>query len=296
MNISDKRIVLCRPEGGLNDQLSQIEVCAKYAENYGRILIVDTNYKHSYTFHDQLLNYFIPKQNNLIFDCEKYLGELNEMDVFPKSLQGRIHQYFTQWNYQKHAFSDRDSGEILSFNNQEYDEQLLVHHQHGGYPYEAKEFFKRVRLADTLFEELKRRLSLIGDNYSAIHIRNTDMKTDYKVAILQLKNVQFKKLFVGTDNVETLEYFIEEFGDRIYSFSCLPQADGKPLHYFSDKSTAFQRNKDAILDLIILAKSPDLHIVKVLNNEFSEYSGYSRLANLLNKDSQLLDTLIANKV
>lgn len=38
------RYLLCRPRGGINDTLNQIELCWRYARSYNRILVVDTEY------------------------------------------------------------------------------------------------------------------------------------------------------------------------------------------------------------------------------------------------------------
>jgi hypothetical protein len=37
-----QRYVLCRPQGGLNDVLCQVELCRRYAAQHGRTLVVDT--------------------------------------------------------------------------------------------------------------------------------------------------------------------------------------------------------------------------------------------------------------
>ena len=37
-----EQVVLCRPEGGFNDILCQIELCWRYADAHERVLVVDT--------------------------------------------------------------------------------------------------------------------------------------------------------------------------------------------------------------------------------------------------------------
>ena len=86
------KIVLVRPQGGLNDTLVQIEKCCNYAEISGRKVIVDTAYTGSYTFHDALSNYFDSRQRGLILDVSKF--EISKArDVFPSHLSGRLEKH-----------------------------------------------------------------------------------------------------------------------------------------------------------------------------------------------------------
>ncbi len=140
------------------------------------------------------------------------------------------------------------------------------------------------------------RLQLIGEPYSAIHIRNTDMKTDYSDALNELAANRVSPLFVATDNKDVLEHFKSTLlSSRIFSFSDLGHNAGQTLH-LNIKSTeeAFARNKDAILDLLTLARADRLTLCKSDKNGIpkSGYSGYSLLARNLNKSQNVLKTLV----
>jgi hypothetical protein len=93
MEISNKKIILCRPQGGLNDKLSQIEICCEYAEIHGRIVIVDTLYQSKTSFFEEFSRYFISKKTNLIFNSINYKEKLERMRVYPRFLNGRLYNY-----------------------------------------------------------------------------------------------------------------------------------------------------------------------------------------------------------
>src|SRR5947209_3468047 len=66
--LSKDRLLLCRPQGGLNDMLCQIEKCCQYADRVGRTVIVDTDYARSApaTFKDHLSKYFVSLRVGLV--------------------------------------------------------------------------------------------------------------------------------------------------------------------------------------------------------------------------------------
>lgn len=291
MNIRDKKIILCRPEGGIKDKFSQIETCISYAEKFGRIVIVDTDYKNMFAFKGNFSDYFDSLSSNLILDAMPYYGQLEEMSVFPRELRGRIHAYSLLFDKQSAMHFDSMTGVIISFKDKQYEEQILVHNQLGGSPY-AKNFLKRVRLKNHLRTELNERIKILGASYSAIHIRNTDIKTNYLHIITELEKVNFDKLFLATDSKLVLDKFQDVFNKKIISFSDIPENNEFPLHFYQGLNS-YQRNKDAILDLLTLALSKDLFIAKVHNVSWGEFSGFSLLAGNLKNDPVTLSNLIS---
>lgn len=51
--------------------LCQIVKCCRYAEKTGRYVVVDTNYKSTISFHDDLDKYFSSRHEGLILGLEK---------------------------------------------------------------------------------------------------------------------------------------------------------------------------------------------------------------------------------
>ena len=79
--------------GGLNDMLCQIEKACRYAERFDRTVVVDANYYLSRYFRDDLSTYFTSRQSTLILDPAELGERLDEMEVFPGVLAGRVNRY-----------------------------------------------------------------------------------------------------------------------------------------------------------------------------------------------------------
>ena len=62
--VKNKKYILCRPVGGLNDIFCQIEKCWQYAEKYNRILIVDTDKSQGLLGQNFLDFFFLKKKNS----------------------------------------------------------------------------------------------------------------------------------------------------------------------------------------------------------------------------------------
>jgi hypothetical protein len=147
-------------------------------------------------------------------------------------------------------------------------------------------------LQDSLNKLLQQRLKSIGGPYTAFHIRNTDYKTDYRDFVTrETKNIP-GPIFIATDSFPTLiecERIIGE--DRAFSFTSLPPMDDKPLHAMLENSPI--NNRDAILDLCMLALAERLFIMPLVNNPAGEcYSGFSILAQKLFETKSIMEGLI----
>lgn len=281
-----ERILLCRPQGGLNDMLCQIEKCCQYAEQTARIVIVDTNYKHARYFKDDLENYFVSRSPRLVLSARRHAEALNGLRVFPEFLAGRVNEYTSARNHETGLECESETRLPVTFDfSRDYPHPLLVHHQSGGGEISILALM-RMRLQAALASELMRRIDSIGAPYSAIHVRHTDYQTNYRQAIEELKCAPDGLLFVATDNRRVLEEFIAELGEeRVFSFSASSLSSGEPIHRLRPADAgSFARNRDAILDLFMLALSEKLYLLKLENKRdttFSAYSGFSRLARNL---------------
>ena len=284
--------MLCRPQGGLNDILSQIEACRQYAETFNRTLIVDTAYEGSSTFHDDLRNYVQSRDPRIVPGLNRARFPIEAMTVAPGWLRGRIDSYRAELRHDAQesarlgrsarTWQDVETGQALSFDfSRDHDEQLLVHHQMGGRN-DSVVALARMRLRPALASELKRRLDLIGGPYTAIHVRHTDYRSLYERRLAKLQASPPAKLFVATDNAYVLGEFRAALGaNRVFSFARLP-GGGKPLHTERlDSEATFERNCDAFLDLLMLALSTTF--IRVRLDEKHPFSGYTLLALCLFK-------------
>ena len=73
------KYLLCRPRGGLNDTLNQIELCWRYSEIYNRILIIDTEYLISTGISVKFSSLFevLDRSKNIILDLSKTVQKEN---------------------------------------------------------------------------------------------------------------------------------------------------------------------------------------------------------------------------
>ena len=298
------RFLLCRPQGGLNDMLSQVEACCRYAEQAGRIVIVDTAYAGSSTFHDDFRNYFRSSQARLLLDPSEAGCSFDEMTVMPEFLQGRVSGYTADWRPRRaphpspggqasSGWMDTKTGLPLSFKfNEGHPQELLVHHAEGRRDI-ALFALMRMTVPPRISDELKRRLDAIGPGYDAIHVRHTDYRSKYEEAIDGLRKAPPRRLFLATDNAEVLQQFRDVLGvDRVFSFSWLPPNAGEPLHKtVLGVEDRFNRNRDAIVDLLMLALSRRLILVRLQDGP--GLSGFSQLANTLWSTKIALKHLLA---
>lgn len=289
------RLLLCRPSAGLFDLLCQIDKACRYAEQTDRLIVVDTNFHSTKFFKDDFSKYFVSRQPHLRLDPSQFATALNELAVFPKVIFGNINAYSTEFDFSVKNFVEKESREILSFDfSQNYSEPLLVHHA-GGRDGIALATLGRIRLRDEITDILLDRLRSIGSPYTAIHIRDTDYRTDYQQAIERLKSTIRGPIFLATDNRNSLDFLRSIFGeDRVFSFANLPLEAGKPPHIFDEGQPVYEVNRDAIVDLLMLGLSREFHFFPLSKNQFgARYSGYSIIANQLRQFPSFLSNLIA---
>jgi hypothetical protein len=295
--MTSDRVVLCRPEGGLNDMLCQIERCCRYAEAFNRTVVVETDYRHARFFRDPISKYFVSRQERLVFKTDHIAAYCDLEDVAPAIAAGRLTDYRARYDYKTYRFVEEDSGQALSFDfNRDHPEKTLLHHDSGGGNVSIGTL-SRMRLHDNLTDLLIARARAIGGRYLAVHIRNTDLKTRYEQRIDNLARElpQAARLFVATDNRNCLSYCRDAFGaDRVFAFAKLPAVAGQALHAPDSVVDIYEANRDAILDLVMLGLAANCYAFELEKNEFGvRYSGFSVLALTLQATRPVLSQLIS---
>jgi hypothetical protein len=292
--VSAERFLLCQPQGGLNDTLCQIGRACLYAERFDRTVVVDTNHARKPYFRDDLSNYFVSRDRRLLLSPTEAPGLLDEPDVFPVFLKGRLRDYVTCYDRTVSNFVDAENGEAPTFDfEQDYPQRLIVHEACGGGDLSLAAL-ARLRLRDPLREELVRRRALAGPRYSAVHVRYTDYQAGYESLTAQ-QIAPVDPLFVATDNPGVVAHFQALIGaDRVLSFASLPHLDGSPFHQPREQDDHAERNRDAILDLLMLTLATRFYILPLKPNaNDAEYSGFSMLAANLRENPEPLAGLIA---
>ncbi len=287
-----KRYLLCRPEGGLNDILSEIGKCISYGKKFGRCVIVETNSKHHFHFKDVFGKYFNSLNQDLILDSIPHVHNFNGMSVQPACLAGHVTHYSSD------EIATLARGEFLSFDfSRDFSEELLVHHSNGQIKRRnALIALSQLSLKQSLVDELEACLAVLGNDYHAFHIRHTDHKTDYEGRVLALAPSIKGRIFLGTDNKSVVKFFHEVFGkDRVITFSKMPDKAGIAAHYGNVGEDIWIRNRDAIVDLLIIAMANHYHFFSRESGKrrvFAAYSGYSILAARLRSAPQIMRSLL----
>lgn len=293
-------LLLCRPQGGFNDMLSQIEKCCRYAERMHRVVVVDTAYTDHGSLGDDLSRYFASRQKKLLLTRRGLDQAFEQASVFPNSLQGRLNSYVAQWDSESLLFLDPQTGDPITFDfGKHYKEQILVHHQLGRFQF-SRFALHRLVLLDAHLNELLARLRAMGGPYVGVHVRHTDYQSRYHELIEQFRqHKSAKRIFLATDNANVLHEFRQALGDEIvHSFASNLSMDGKPMHYRKlGLDQIFLRNRDTILDLLMLALSTGVIYSELTDNRDGyKMSGFTHLAVQLSHELRLVSLVLGDRV
>lgn len=295
--MANNRLLLCRPHGGLNDMLCQIEHACRYGERFDRHVIIETDSPTTRSFKDRLANYFVCPDPRISLDAREFSDRFDGIEVYPHAVRGRVNSYSARFSPDKGNYADEQTGALLRFDlDRDYPEPLLLHHTCGGGS-ESVAALRRMRLHDAITDELMARLRCMPRPYTAIHIRDTDYRTRYREPIRDLAPKILDPVFVATDNRDAVEFCRTVFGeDRTFSFATLPVEPGKTLHHNDRIVDIHQRNTDSILDLLMLALSRVFIFFELMeNNPGTRHSGFSVLAHLLKESPSTLGQLISRR-
>ena len=283
------RILICRPQGGLNDQICQISKCLKYCETYKRILIVDGSKSPLSVSFGKYFQIAEPKTTVYLDlnECPRSLIERIQ-HLSASSFMPPLPENFVFENYRYRAISEKNiyfegTDKAITFDfKRDYFQEILLHHQFGGGLMSAY-IFKKIKLRSNVISSLTRQIADIGDFDAAVHIRNTDTASEYKKILrFALNRFRGKSIFVATDSLEVYKYCCsmpcsEKFKFNTESIklqrSCVALHKGKSLDI--DNDAVFLQS---IVDLFLLAIAPIYCFSTVKHGGIS---GYSMLASIL---------------
>lgn len=272
------KYVLCRPLGGFNDVLCQINYCYNYCIKYNRILLIDTSFNYYHNSFDSSCSfdkYFTFKKKiriKIIYnnDIVKQIISNKELSIYPKNINDI---FFYNITYNDDIWFNLDGIPLFANKLIDYDEDIIVHHTFGG-GRESTQLVNLISLNKSIICEYKKIYLQINKPYLGIHIRNTDMKSNY-IDFLNNnyeKILSYDNILLATDSETVYKYFIELFKNKcIYNFSKFLPND-KPLHTCStNKIDSFQ---NTLIDLLLLINSTEL----LISNELS---GFSKLVKYI---------------
>jgi len=289
MKTFNERILLCRPLGGLNDMLAQIEKCYKYALKYNRKLFIDGNRGG---FRDDFARYFIPAPP-IFFEKIDFLSP--PFDVFPHHLQDDIYNY--ELSYWDNNLLGLPTFFITFDFEHDYKEQILIHESAGG---GIISIFALTRLR--LKPEIRSHITTIinglqelgkSGKYDGIHVRNTDYKTDYPSYFNKIKNRINKATVIGTDDYECQQYAKSFFGEKLKIVTDIPDLSNRDKRLHGNLNLdRYKSNVDTLTDLFILAYSD--HLFYTASSK-KNISGFSLLARNLHRYKRITRNILYNE-
>lgn len=298
------KFVLCRPEGGINDNLTQIEYCWWYAERANRTLVIDTARSGGFGLpFGRFFQPVKPGSNALVYPSPLLMQKLQRLRVAPACLQGRIHDYTPVYNPSFKNFADRETGERLTFDiTVRHPEDVLVHDQCGG-NLNALRCLSRLRLTDELRHDLRDRLALVGRQpYHAVVVRHSqDYRTDYRTAFESIyEQVRGQRLLVCSDSPSVIDMATAFFDQtELLTLPAAPYTEEEipyaELMQRLDETGRYALVVKAIADLLCLANASVLHLTRLESGGIGGgYSGFVVLAYLLHREKQLIQQLLVH--
>lgn len=288
------KYLLCRPRGGLNDTLCQIEKCWKYCDDYNRILIIDTVKSGIFiNFSDIFRD--VTKSNYLFELSDSTLSKINKLPCQIKEVEGKLDSYQSIYiNKENYNLINTDKKLTFDF-NKDHEESVLLHEQCGGGT-DSIELLKKLTFVDDL--KLKVQKVKMNNSYKSIHVRNTDYKTDYIKLFNEIKSeLKGENVLVCSDDRSVIKKSIDVLSESniITKTKSDFSIEGEPLHKVYNNYTSDEKKKlteNSLIDLILLGLSDKIYYSNISNFNFTVISGFTKLALLLNKDKSVIYQLI----
>lgn len=282
---AEPRFLVCRPRGGFNDTLCEIEKCWRYAEATQRRLIIDSRRSG---LHDDFWRYF-KARDAFVHILAKLGDEGSDHDVMPRAVAGQLNAYVAEYDESVCNFVEQHTRQRLTFDfSVDHASRILVHEQCWFGEFVSPYCVARISLSDEARIRVNEALSVLGGGaYTAIHIRNTDYRTDYPAFLNTIKSsITHEKVLICSDDFEVFSYAADLFKDKlVIRLSRFADNGGVPLHSAA-RHDQFADNVDLLADLLGLALSDQLMFTNV--QSMPRASGFSMLAHALNRNQHLI--------
>lgn len=285
----------------MNDTLTQIERCWRYATLTKRTLVIDTG--RSGGFKLPFGRFFVARDpaRVVLHPSPVIWRELEGCDVRPSFLRGRLHDYMPVFSPEVGNFVDRENGGKLSFDfERDHPERLLVHDQCGGRAFSI-DCLARLKLTNDFRRDVLATLEPLSEGayYSAVVRHNSDYQTDYRAFFDKLHpHVTGRRLLLCSDNPEVLGFASERLEDVDLVFlSETPDSNGVPYATWSaevDEAQKYRLVLKAVSDLIGLANAHRLFASRLKDRKLGlgGVSGFAVLALELYKRKRIIGELL----
>jgi hypothetical protein len=270
--------------------LSRILECYNYSLKYNRILVIDSS--HSWFKED--IREYINFNSPIIYkgDLNKLYDRLNKETTYPPEFKGILNNRFNFiWTFPvNYIYNNKIIDSDLSH---DYTETVKLYVECGGI--RPINLLKECSFKPLVFNVFRERYNKLPKDYIAVHIRNTDLKSNVDEFIDKYKDeLTDKSIFLATDHAASIIIFKEIFGSNLYSFATIPDNNGKSIHGNNVSVPTREFNIDCFVDLLLLASGSKLYLsIMTIKTGWESYSGYGQLALDLHNNKELLRQLTA---
>ena len=329
---------------GFNDVLCQINEAYKFSKKSNRTLLIDTHLSGLADSLSNYFDLLIQDNTIKLNLKDEDIHKLNKLTCFPNEFEGKIdwiyHRFeaidskkMNTWRYfnsilnllklffyvfknvklntislktkfianylniRKHKF-------YTQFDNLETNPaELIVHHMSGGGE-GSIEILSLFKLKNEIINKINLKIKFLGVDYDAIHIRNTDYRSEYATFLERVKiKTRGRRILLSTDNPDVI-YFAKETMKQteiveIEKFFPKNKRKSGPLHFQwgMSKETIQLNNIIMLADLIGMAKSKNIFYPNLTDNtHLAKFSGFSLLAENLKSRPALIDQLMGGKI
>jgi hypothetical protein len=229
---SDKSYILCQAQGGINDIMCQIWVCTEYALKYKREIILT----HWSYFGASLFDVFDFKDYPVKVHPINTLNYINYTSVEPSDCEKYVELFKDKYkNWGKIAKNITNSTRIFDKSKSYPSTTLLLHDSCGGGKNSIL-FLEHIQFTQEFKSFFKDKTQTYPPRYNAIHIRNTDIKTNVPKLLNIIEKFTEIPCFIGTDDILLKKYILENYKN---TFSCshdkITNIGDHNLHYMKDK-------------------------------------------------------------
>jgi len=297
----NKRYLLSRPRGGLNDSLVQIEKSRLYAAKYDRVLVLDTSRG---SFEGHFASLFCLSND---FGCEVIHWDEGMTAAFdeaasvkPIELTNRVSSYNARYVLSGNHRIDAETGCVLGFDHsRDHDAHVLVYDQGGGGP-GAIQLLTRLTLRPDAANEIVNRLLTLGPIFDAVHIRHSDYQTEFETFLKGLRLVlKGRRVVMCSDSADAklAAARILHPTTTLLSASDIPDTGGRPLH--RDRGGGDDVRKtllDMLTDFFALSLAENLFFTSLSsgNKNGMTFSGFSLLAAGLGQHPETNEHLLSS--
>ena len=288
------RYMFCFPQGGFNDFCQIIWNCLEYCKNFNRILVIDTRY--IITFKDDFRK-FIVVNDPVIYndDIDILFSTITNGTFFPKftddiSKISNVKQIVSKFSWKKLTCIYYDDKINMSFplKNNDYKEQFLFFSTVQG----GLNIVKLLQISNielTLKEKIRNRFLSLPENFISIHVRNTDYTSNFKKFFENhFNDFKNKNIFLATDDYKVVNFFKENFNEKLFHFSNIPSIilkKGRGFHYDNVVIPANIMIEDCISDFLLCCLGSKYYYS-------CEKSGFSKNVEIIRMDNQIIKNLI----